>query len=347
MTNYQLQILNRTGMTRQYTIDHLPQWLSVSPAQGTLQAEDQRSITFTLAEGLKPGVHNHVIYLTDDQGLSEPLLVEVEVTTQCPYDEPEAGKYPYNMSLCGQVLIANGQSPTAYVYDSDPNDKVIALYNNTCVGMANIDFDNVTNQSKVFLTVYGEDKMNRKPIHLRLWQASTGKMYNLSADRNVLFSHGFVYGCGDGKPVVLTAAGSETQNISLHAGWNWISTYLDLSTFNYQLSTCMSASNPWSEADLIKNPNMRRFSAYDAASDAFIGTLTNIHFSQMYMMYSAQENTMQISGEKLSADSMKIRVRGDGQWSVMPCLFEEPVTVTKALTDYYDKVYGRRHDQEP
>ena len=342
MTHYSLQILNRTGMTRQYTIDHLPQWLSVSPAQGTLQAEDQRSITFTLSEGLKPGVHNHVIYLTDDQGLSEPLLVEVEVTTRCPYDEPEAGKYPYNMSLCGLVKIGD-------VYDSDPNDKVIALYNNTCVGMANIDFDNVTNQSKVFLTVYGEDKMNRKQIHFRLWQASTGKMYQLSADRNVLFGHGYVYGCGDGKPVVLTAGGSETQNISLHAGWNWISTYLDLSTTQGSLNTCVSASNPWSEADLIKNPNTRQFSAYDAASDAFVGTLATIHFSQMYMMYAAQENTMQISGEKLSADSMKIRVRGDGQWSVMPCLFEEPVTVTKALSDYYDRAVAgdmiKSHDQ--
>ena len=342
MTNYQLAIVNRTGMTRQYTIDHLPQWLTVSPAQGTLQAEDQRSITFTLSEGLKPGVHNHVIYLTDDQGLSEPLLVEVEVTTQCPYDEPETGKYPYNMSLCGLVKIGD-------VYDSDPNDKVIALYNNECVGMANIDFDNVTNQSKVFLTVYGEDKMNRKPIRFRLWQASTGKMYNLSTDRNVLFGHGYVYGCGDGKPVILTAGGSETQNISLHAGWNWISTHLDLSTFNFQLSTCVSASNPWSETDLIKNPNTRQFSTYDPASGAFVGTLTNIHFSQMYMMHAAQENTMQISGEKLSADSMKIKVRGDGQWSVMPCFFDEPVTITKALSDYYDRASAgdmiKSHDQ--
>jgi hypothetical protein len=232
------------------------------------------------------------------------------------------------MSLCGQVKIGD-------VFDTDPEDKVIALYNNECVGMANVDFDRITNKSSVHLTVFGDDKMNRKQIHFRLWQASTGKMYNLSADRNILFAHGFVYGC-DGNRVTFTAGGSETQNISLHSGWNWISTNLDLSATKGALNTCVTASKPWSDADLIKNPNSRQFSSYDAASDAFVGSLAGLHFSQMYMMYAAQENTLQIAGEKLSADSLSVRVRGDGQWSPMPCLFDEPVSVTKALTAYYD-----------
>ena len=294
----------------------------------TLEAEDEKTVTFTVTEVLKPGIHNHVVYLTDDQGLSEPLLIEVEVIAECPYEEPETGKFPYNMSLCGQVKIGD-------VFDTDPEDKVIALYNNECVGMANVDFDRITNKSSVHLTVFGDDKMNRKQIHFRLWQASTGKMYNLSADRNILFAHGFVYGC-DGNRVVFTAGGSETQNISLHSGWNWISTNLDLSATKGDLNTCVTAAKPWSDADLIKNPNSRQFSSYDAASDAFVGSLAGLHFSQMYMMYAAQENTLQIAGEKLSADSLSIRVRGDGQWSPMPCLFDEPVSVTKALTSYYD-----------
>jgi hypothetical protein len=38
------------------------------------------------------------------------------------------------MSLCGQVMIGDA-------FDTDPEDKVIAIYNNECVGMANVDFD--------------------------------------------------------------------------------------------------------------------------------------------------------------------------------------------------------------
>ena len=34
---------------------------------------------------------------------------------------------------------------------------------------------------------------------------------------------------------------------------------------------------------------------------------------------------------------MKIKVRGDGQWSPMPCLFTQRVSVTEAMADYYQK----------
>ena len=57
----------------------------------------------------------------------------------------------------------------------------------------------------------------------------------------------------------------------------------------------------------------------------------------MYMVYSATNNTMRVSGENLDEDSMKISVRGDGQWSPMPCMFDRRVSVTEALADYYQK----------
>ncbi len=229
-----ITIANQTGMTRQYTIDHLPTWLSVSPAQGTLEAEDEKTVTFTVKEVLKPGLHNHVVFLTDDQGLSEPLLIEVEVTTECPYEEPETSKFPYNMSLCGQVKIGD-------VFDSDPNDKVIALCNNECVGMANVDFDNVTNKSNVFITVFGKEEMNGKPIQFRLWQASTGKVYDLSPNCDIVFAHGAVYGCGDSELVILTTNGNERQTIKLNAGWNWTSFNLDLRQYVAKIDKIMTA----------------------------------------------------------------------------------------------------------
>ena len=61
------------------------------------------------------------------------------------------------MSLCGQVLIGDA-------FDTDPEDKVIAIYNNECVGLANVDYDRVTNKSRISLTVFGDDQMNRKPM---------------------------------------------------------------------------------------------------------------------------------------------------------------------------------------
>ena len=203
--------------------------------------------------------------------------------------------------------------------------------------MAHISFDAESNKSKLLMTVYGNDAMNRKQIRFQLWQASTGKVYDLSVDRNVLFAHGFVYGCGDGQLLVMTTNGNERQTIQLQAGWNWTSTYLDLSTFNFQLATCMIANEAWKEGDQIKNPNTRQFTTYSDSVKAFVGTLSTFDYKQIYMISSQDGNTMHISGTNLPADSMKIKVRGDGQWSPMPCLLKQVTPVTEALSGYYDR----------
>jgi len=183
--------------------------------------------------------------------------------------------------------------------------------------------------------VYGKEDMSRKLISFQLWQASTGKIFGLTPSRDVLFAHGYVYGCGSDEPIILSCNGSERQQIELSPGWNWASLNLDLHGSGKELKTCMTAALPWKEGDLIKNPNTRQFSTYDEANDAFVGTLQTLHYSQIYMIQTANGNTMRISGNILPEDSMKIRVRGDGQWSVMPCLFDQRVSVTEALADYY------------
>ena len=327
--DFEVFIINQTGMTRQYTIDQLPTWLTVSSKQGTLEAEGNKMVTFSASLDLKPGLHNHVVYLTDDQGLSAPLLIEVEVFADCPYEEPETNKYPYNMSLCGQVMIDDA-------FDTDPNDKVIALYNNECVGMANVDFDNVTNKSRVFLTIFGDDKMNRKPIQFRLWQASTGKVYDLSPSSTILFAHGAVYGCGDSELVILTTNGNERQTIKLNAGWNWASFNLDLRPYVAKIDKILTADQPWSEGDLIKNPATRHFTVYSDSLGRFVGDFDYLRYIYTYMIYSENGNTMHISGNNLHADSMYVTVAGNGQWSALPCLLREATPLQKALGDYYD-----------
>ncbi|MBR6829898.1 MAG: hypothetical protein IKM83_04745 [Paludibacteraceae bacterium] len=334
---YQLSILNNSGKRHQYTIESLPSWLSVSPEYGAIDPMGEQTVTLTFNTQIPVGEYSDIIYLTDEDGLSEPLHIEYAVEAIPPYDGVDEGKYALNMSICAQVQITNDQSPMTNVIDTDDRDIVYAIYRNECVGQANVTFNAISNTTDVYLTVLGNDEMNRKQIHFQLWQASTGKVYDLTANRNVLFSHGFVYGCGENEPLILTTGGSERQQIELSAGWNWVSTNLDLTETGGDLSTCMSAAQPWTEGDLIKNPNTRQFSTYDAANDSFVGTLDQLHYSQLYMIYAANGNTMRISGEILPEDSMKIKVRGDGQWSPMPCLFDQRVSVTEALADYYQR----------
>ena len=136
---------------------------------------------------------------------------------------------------------------------------------------------------------------------------------------------------------MLTSGGSERMNIALNAGWNWVSSNLDLSATKGDLASCMTAAQPWTEGDIIKNPKSRQFSVYSAEDDAFVGTLEGLHFSQIYMVYAANGNTMYVSGNTLPEDSMVISVRGDGQWTPMPCLLDRRTSVTEAFADYFQK----------
>ncbi|MBQ6777508.1 MAG: hypothetical protein IJP52_04275 [Paludibacteraceae bacterium] len=324
----QVDIINQSGKRHTYTIESLPSWLTISPTYGAIDPMEEQTVRLTFNSQIAVGEYSDILYLTDEDGLSEPIHVEYVVEAIPPYDNLDEGKYPYNMSICAQVKIGDE-------YDTDERDIVYAIYRNECVGMEHVAFDNVANKSKVYLTVHGNDEMNRQAIRFQLWQASTGKLYDLTTNVNVLFAHGFVYNCGSDQPLILTTSGSEIQAIDLSAGWNWISTYMDLTATQGALTACMTANEPWAEGDIIKNTNTRQFSTYDTNSGAFVGTLTSLHHSQMYMLNTQNGNTMRIAGEILSEDSMHVSVRGDGQWSPMPCLFDQTTALSEALAGYY------------
>ena len=326
---YVTRVLNHSGKLHPYTIESLPDWLTVNAAYGSINPTEELYLTFTANTDMAPGVYEDIVYVTDENGLSEPMRVELTIEAVAPYEAIDEHKYPLNMSVCAQVKLNDTE------YDTDPNDIVYAFYQNECVGMDHVSFNESTHKSKVFLTVYGVDEMNRKPIRFQLWQASTGRVFDLTTNRNVIFAHGFVYNCGDTDPLILTTYGSEMQAIELEPGWNWISVNLDLTSSGGKLANCITANEPWTEGDQIKNPHSRLFSTYSETSGTFVGTLNALHYSNMYMVYSQTGNTMRISGDTLAEDSMKIKVRGDGQWSLMPCLFNRTTPISEALASYF------------
>ena len=327
---YYTVITNATGRRHQYTIESLPDWLTVEMPSGTLQPMESKEIRLCPDINLPAGVYTDIVYLTDENGLSDPLYVEFTLKAECPYSQPEDSKFSMNMSICGQVVLhSNGQSTR---YDTDPEDKVIALYNNECIGMANVELNEERNTSRVHLTVYGDDSMVRKPVTFFLWQASTGKTLALMPDKNILFAHGYVYGCMDEKPVTFTTGGSETQNIRVSAGWSWLSSNLKIDA---PLSA-ISSQHPWHEGDYIKNPNNRQFSAYSEEQNTFVGTLGTWDYKQIYMAHMGKENILRLSGEKLSDEERTLTLRGDGQWNALPCLFDQTTALPEAMADYYE-----------
>ena len=330
----QLAISNQTGITRQYTIDNLPTWLSVSPAQGTLEAEEQKMVTFTLAEGLKPGLHNHIVYLTDDQGLSEPLLVEVEVVTTCPWDEVDPTGFDATMSMRAQVYIEN-ENGTGY-FDSDEDDVVAVFCDGVMVGKANNTFAAQTNRSYVYLTINGNNRMVNKILSFQLWRASTGKIYHLRPSAVQRFQVNAMRGISPSEPVRLTTTSGLTQQISLDKGWNWTSWYLQPA--NDSPNALLTAEQGFRSGDLVKSPSGRQFAEFvlsDTAA-AWYGTLSAMNYRQMYMISTSQPLNLSIAGKALSDDERTVTIYGGG-WSSIAYLLDEPQNVRDALGDYFSR----------
>ena len=104
-----MKILNNSGKRHQFTIESLPEWLTVDKSFGSLQPTEDKTLTFTYSIDLPVGVYTDLVYLTDENGLSEPLRVELTIEALPLYEEVDRGKYPLNMSFCGQVKIASGE----------------------------------------------------------------------------------------------------------------------------------------------------------------------------------------------------------------------------------------------
>ena len=345
LSPYTLTIRNVSGRTHQYTIDNIPDWLSVRTAGGTLTALEEKPIELRLTREMAPGEYSETIYLTDENALAEPLNIHLTVVANPPYEDLDEGKYPYSMSVCAKVLVSTSSSFSM----ANEQDIVYAFCCHQLVGSAHISFNDRSNETELFLTVNGNEAMNDKPVTFQLWRASVGQTYTLYCPQEITFAHGAIFGCGDATPLYLTTTGTEMMSIPLMTGWTWISINLDLSKTKGIIGKCMNASEPWTTNDQIKNPATEKLCTYSQIKDVFEGTLKSLHHSAIYMVYSQNGNTMRVAGDQLLPDSMHLTLRGDGQWNELPCLLSRATTISEAMADYYDDaavgdiIKGKKH----
>ena len=326
---FRVGIYNSTGMTRQYTIDKLPIWLECTPNQGTLGAKDEQNITFTVKKGLTPGKHNAVIFLTDDNGLTESLVIDVEVLNVCPWGEIDTRKYHQNMSLRAQVFIENGGSE---IIDTDKEDIIGIFCNGELLGKGNISSDDFT-RGYVYITVYGDAGLNGRMLTAQLWRHSVAKTFLLTPDVQIRFKESACLGCPPNEPVRLTTSDNMMQAINLGAGWNWISFYLKPYN-NGDINTCLKVDEVFTEGDEIKTPANRKFCQFDDSTYLWIGSLKKFDHHHMYMMYTAKEHTIFLEGITLQSEADR-SVKLVSGWNVLPYLRQDNASLRDALGDYY------------
>ena len=331
----EIRIVNQSGKHHTYSIESLPSWLSVDNEYGTIDPMEELTVTLSCNHQIPVGEYSDLIYLTDEDGLAEPLKVDFIIEAICPWNPVDGGQFDQSMSLCGQIVLADEND--VVVQDTSNDDIVAAFCNGVLVGTANNTFDNTSNKSYVYLTIYGKEENTNKPLSFKLWQASTGRVYNLTTERVIQYRENGIEGYAPAAPIVFTAYAGLSQQIALKKGWNWISLNLK-PVGNGILNTTLPAAQGWSNEDLIKSSVSRSFSQFvkNGTDEQWVGTLNRINYQNMYMVYVHQANPdLMVDGTRL-ADAERVLTVNKG-WNSIACLLDEVTPVGEALADYYDK----------
>ena len=185
------------------------------------------------------------------------------------------------------------------------------------------------------MTIYGNENMVNSPVQMRLWQASTGKIFILNAAQDLLFTHKRCYGCAPDVPIVLTTSDRKIQQLMLSEGWNWVSFHLN-PTYSTNINRMLSAQAQWTAGDLVKDPLGRMYSQYQTAiagkPAAWYGTLNRFNYRCIYMFSVQNALTPEIEGEPLTEQDRTLRLFAG--WNVLPYLLETNLPVTEAMADY-------------
>ena len=323
-----VRIRNNSGRRHQFTIEGLPDWLTVDRPQGSIEPQESLTLNFSIdGRTLAVGSYSELIYLTDEDDLSEPLKVHIEMKATCPWYGVQSAELDRQMSLRAQVKI-DGRFMT------NPEDVLVAFVDDSLVGFANVTPDvSGGGGSYVYMTIYGNAQTEGKALKFRTWQASTGRIYNLTSDESVSFHADGLVGLPPSTPLQLYSTSTAVQYFDLYHGWNWVS--LAIAPDNDgSLSDLFFMNETFSVGDQIKEAYSRRFAEWDG--HRWRGTLTKIDYRQVYMIYTEDAHyDVQVAGQRLTtAQQRTLTLKHD--WNSLPYLQMTPSSVTEAMADYVD-----------
>ena len=330
----EIDILNQSGIRHQYVIEEGAEWMSVDLANGSINPDENKTVRITCSTELPVGVYSELLYLTDENGLSEPLRVELTIESENPWenDTIDVDTLNLTMSMRGQVYIED-ENGNGY-YDSDERDIVAVFCNGMLVSQSNNTYSSTTGYSYVYLTIHGNEKMNGALLTFKLWRASTGKIYNLTPSEPQRFAVNGMRGISPKEPIRLTTSAGTALQIKMHSGWNWISWCL-LPT-DASPNALLTTEQGFSDNDLIKSAVSQAFAQLkdDDNETDWKGSLLQTDYHYMYMVRVAQPLTLNIDGRTLN-DQQRTLTLNQG-WNSVAYLLDEPVNMREALTDYKD-----------
>ena len=236
---FNMSIANNSGANHTYTIENLPKWMTVDTPSDVIDPKEESELLFTISKDVNVGTYDNIIYLTDENGLYEPLTLNITITGEKPNWMVSDDMKQYSMSVVGRVQIKDEVV-------TDARD-MVGVFDNTgrCMGVANVKYDAVSAEALVYLNVY-DSTITTRPLEFRLWHYDTGKTMVLTPSQTITFNPNTIVGTAK-SPVVLKAGDDYIQQLDLVKGWNWIA--FDVYSNDFRNGKEMLNRWSWTEGD--------------------------------------------------------------------------------------------------
>ena len=325
-----LPFYNNGATSHTYTIENCPRWLTLDNYSDVVAPQTLGSVTATVSKDLNIGTYNEIIYLTDEEGISEPFYLNLTVEG----DQPE-----WAQNINGD-LLENSMSISGQVYlydelDTDTRDIVGVFDNeNVCHGYANISHSAQTGENGLFLTVYDSQASGRE-LKFRLWQYSTGREIVLTTTPAITFTKDATLGTD--KPVRFEGGEAFIQNFKLSKGWNWVSFNVESEQFS-DMDALLSSIH-WNDGDIITELGGSLTMTYEGDKKQWVASKSTSNWMvsprKSYAIKVQEDCLLPIGGTIIKDKSARTILVKHG-WNAIGYTPIANLTVETALSDYYD-----------
>ena len=326
----ELPFYNNSATNHTYTIENCPQWLTLNKYSDVIAPQALDYVTATVNKDLNIGTYNEILYLTDEEGITEPFYLNLTI-------EGEQPEWAENIS---SDLLKNSMNISGQVYlydelDTDARDIVGVFDNeNQCHGFANISHSAQTGETGLYLTVY-DSQASGRALNFRLWQYSTGREIVLTPESAITFAKDAML--GSDTPVRFDGGEAFVQNFKLQEGWNWVSFNLKSDQLS-DVNTLLGGMK-WSDGDILTDLGSNLTLTYEAAQKQWIATgstdTVTISPKNAYAIKVSKAGTLPIGGTVIKdQDDRTIKVSKG--WNAIGYTPMTNLSVETALSDYFD-----------
>jgi len=308
-------IYNPTGAAQYYEITGMPTWMSVDKPVGTV-VDAMESVKFTISPNAPIGKHTEYIYLTDRLGIRRVLQVNVTVMGDAPDWSVDPNRYESNMTLTGQVYIADKIC--------EYSETMVAAFDDMglCCGVAKPKYVNTRDAYYIDMIVYGAASTDlstgQRNITFKMYDASTGIIHPVvkvtmpdgTTDTSLTYAPDALLGTYDA-PVQFRSTNDLLQNVSLPKGWTWMSLYVQPE------STAIEEVLPKSKTELKKYQYVKAKTAFASASldgSEILGTLTDLEPGNMYKVQVSSATTLDVFGKAIDVTQSQQTIRKGFNW---------------------------------